>query len=192
MDLKELLTVNRSYRRFAEGVTITRETLEELVDLTRLTPSAANKQPLKFVLSCDEDRNARIFAHLMWAGYLPEWLGPATDERPSAYIVICADTEIDAHLKWGDHTVAAFTILMGAAERGLGGCMVGAFQKQNLRRDIKLPERYEPMLVVALGEPIEQVVLEELGEEGSIKYWRDEDLKHHVPKRSLKDILLEI
>ncbi len=128
MDLKELLTSNRSYRRFVEGVTITRETLEELVDLTRLTPSAANKQPLKYILSCDEDRNHRIFAHLMWAGYLPEWLGPGHDERPSAYIVICADGEIDSVCKWGDHTVAAFTILMGAVEKGLaqGSAHTGA------------------------------------------------------------------
>jgi nitroreductase len=192
MDLKELLTTNRSYRRFAEGVAITRETLEELVDLTRLTPSAANKQPLKYILSCDDEKNARVYAHLMWAGYLPDWLGPAREERPSAYIVICGDTEIDGTCKWGDHTVAAFTILMGAVEKGLGGCMIGAFQKQNLRRDLHIPERYEPLLVVALGEPIEEVLLEDVGEDGSIRYWRDDDQVHHVPKRPLKDILLDI
>ncbi|GAI50613.1 unnamed protein product, partial [marine sediment metagenome] len=49
--IRELITKNRSYRRFPQEVPVERETLRELVDLGRLSASAANKQPLKYILS---------------------------------------------------------------------------------------------------------------------------------------------
>jgi nitroreductase len=187
--LKELVMKNRSYRRFNEKRQITRETLEELVDLARLSASGGNKQPLKFILSAEPETNARIFPHLAWAGYLTDWPGPAEGERPTAYIIILGDTEISSSFGV-DHGIAAQTILLGATERGLGGCIIGSIQREQLRKVLNIPPRYEILLVIALGEPRETVVIEEVGPDGDIRYWRDEKSVHHVPKRSLKELII--
>ncbi len=187
--LRDLILANRSYRRFDEHTAIGLDTLKELVDLARLSGSAANLQPLKYVLSCEPARNALIFPHLAWAGYLPDWPGPAEGERPSAYIIILGDTTISKQFGC-DHGIAAQSILLGAAERGLGGCMIGSIQRDALRTALKLPKRYEILLVLALGQPAETVVLEEADPAGDIKYWRDAANIHHVPKRPLDEIIV--
>ncbi len=187
--LRELIIKNRSYRRFYQEVAISCETLRELVDLARLSASGANRQPLKYILSCDPDKNARIFPCLGWAAYLKEWPGPEEGERPSAYIIILGDTEI-SHSYFVDHGIAAQSIMLGATERGLGGCMIASIQKQALREALDIPPRYEILLVLALGKPKETVVIEPVGPDGDIKYWRDDQGVHHVPKRSLDEIIL--
>jgi nitroreductase len=187
--LRDLIVRNRSYRRFYQDVPIERRALEELVDLARLSASAANRQPLKFILSCDPARNALVFPHLGWAGYLSDWPGPAEGERPSAYIVILGDREISPSFGC-DHGIAAQSILLGAVERGLGGCTIGAIQRDKLREALAIPQRYELLLVLALGQPQETVVLETVDATGSIKYWRDSARVHHVPKRRLADLIL--
>ncbi len=188
--MSELIKKNRSYRRFRHDVTIGRRTLEELVDLARLCPSAANRQSLKFMLSCDPDKNAVIFPHLAWAGYLTEWPGPAENERPAAYIIILGDTTISPAFGC-DHGIAAQSILLGAAEKGLGGCMIGSIERDQLRAALAIPAEYKILLVLALGQPAETVVLETVGASGDIKYWRDSAGVHHVPKRPLADLLVE-
>lgn len=187
--LRELVIRNRSYRRFHQDVAIERAVLEELVDLARLSASAANRQPLKFVLSCEPERNALVFPHLAWAGYLADWPGPVEGERPAAYVVILGDKEISPSFGC-DHGIAAQSILLGATEKGLGGCMVASIKRDKLREVLALTPRYEILLVIALGKPAETVVLETVGPDGDIKYWRDSANVHHVPKRRLTDILI--
>jgi len=187
--LRDLVLRNRSYRRFRETEPVNLETLRDLVDLARCAASGANRQPLKYVLSADRERNARIFPHLAWAGYLADWPGPAEGERPAAYIVILGDTNIRREFGC-DHGIAAQTILLGAAEQGFGGCMIGSIQREGLRRALAIPPEFEILLVIALGVPAETVVLEGLGPDGSIRYWRDAGGVHHVPKRSLGEIVL--
>lgn len=191
MALKDLVLLDRSYRRFREDVPTSRQTLLDLVDLARCTPSGANRQPLKYMISCDPPTNARIFPTLGWAGYLKDWPGPAEGERPSAYIVILHDSEVSTS-PGCDHGIAAQTILLGAAERGLGGCMIGSANRDALRHALSIPKRFEILLVIALGKPAEKVVLEEVGAEGGIEYWRDDAGIHHVPKRSLEEIVIPI
>jgi nitroreductase len=187
--IRDLVIKNRSYRRFYQEVQIERETLRELVDLARLSASAANLQPLKYILSNEPEKNALIFSCLRWAGYLKDWRGPAEGERPSAYIIILGDTSISPGFLC-DHGIAAQSILLGATEKGLGGCMLAAVQRTKLKKLLKIPEHYEILLVLALGKPKEKVVLEKLGPDGDIKYWRDKDEVHHVPKRALEDIIV--
>jgi len=191
MTVKDLVLKNRSYRRFAESETISLGTLKELVDLGRLSASAANLQPLKFVLSHTSGTNAAIFSCLAWAGYLTDWPGPAEGERPAGYIVMVGDTAIRKTFDC-DHGIAAQSILLGAVEKGLGGCMIGAIDRDKLRAALKLPEQYEILLVLALGKPTEHVVIDSVGKDGSIKYWRDGKGVHHVPKRALDDIILPL
>lgn len=189
MKIKELVYKNRSFRRFYEDHVIERETLVELIDLARHSASAANRQPLKFYLSYDPEHNAVIFPHTRWAGYLEDWDGPAVGERPSAYIVILGDKKISDSFSV-DHGIAAQSILLGAAERGLGGCMIGSVVRMKLQKELDLPDHIQILLVVALGKPKESVVIEPLGTDGDIKYWRDGEGIHHVPKRSLDELIV--
>lgn len=187
--LKEIVRNNRTYRRFYQDAAIGRDTLEELVDLARLSSCGSNLQSLKYYLSNDEETNAVIFRHLRWAGYYRDWDGPEEGERPSAYIVMLGDSEIATQHFW-DHGIACQSILLGATEKGFGGCMFAAVDKKGLAEALQLPERYEMLVVIALGKPKETVQLEEITDPKNVKYWRDADGVHHVPKRKLADLLL--
>ena len=187
--MRDLVLKNRSYRRFHQDVAVDLETLRELVDLARLSASGANKQPLKYILSCGPEKNALIFPHLDWAGYLQDWPGPAEGERPAAYIIILGDTEIRPSFGC-DHGIAAQSILLGATEKGLGGCIIASVQKEKLRQALGIAPGYEILLVLALGQPKETVVIESVGPDGDIRYWRDDQGVHHVPKRSLDEIIV--
>jgi nitroreductase len=187
--IRDLIKKTRSYRRFHQEVAIELETLRELVDLARLSAAAGNLQPLKYMLSNDPARNGKIFQHLAWAGYLKDWPGPGEGEQPAAYIIVLGDTGI-AKSFGCDHGIACQNILLGAVEKGLGGCIIGSINREKLRKDLEIAEHLEILLVVALGKPKETVVLETVGADGDIKYWRDRDEIHHVPKRSLEDIIV--
>jgi nitroreductase len=187
--IRDLIVKNRSFRRFHEEITIERKTLEELIDLARLSASAANLQPLKYIISCERQKNALIFPSLAWAGYLKDWPGPAEGERPAAYIIILGDTKISKTFGC-DHGIAAQSILLGAAEKGLGGCMIGSVQRDQLGEALNIPSRYQILLVLALGQPRERVKIETVGPDGSIEYWRDGEGVHHVPKRPLNEIII--
>jgi len=186
---KELVKANRSCRRFDNRVKLTARTLEELVDLARHTASAANKQPLKYMISTDPAKNDDIFSCLAWAAYLKDWKGPVKEEQPTGYIVIMGDTRI-ADKFWCDHGIAAQTMLLGARARGLAGCMFGAINIKKLKELLNIEDHLEVKLILALGKPVEQAQVDDLGEDGNIKYWRDENQVHHVPKRKLEDLIL--
>jgi len=188
--LADLIKQNRSCRRFYQAHTITLDTLKALVELARLSASAANLQPLKFILACNPEKNAAIFDCLAWAGYLKEWPGPEEGERPTAYIIILGDTTIAK--KFGcDHGIAAQSILLGAREKGLAGCMIASIKRRRLGELFNLPSRYEIILTLAIGKPKEETVIETVGPDHDIRYWRDASAAHHVPKRSLDDIILD-
>jgi len=187
--LRDLVLNNRSRRRFNQERRVDLNSLRELVDLARLSASAANMQPLKYILSVDPQKNALIFPYLRWAGYLKEWAGPIEGERPSAYIIVLGDTRISQSFGC-DHGIAAQSILLGAAERGLGGCIIGNVDRSGLCKALEIPSRYEILLVLALGKPKEIVVVEAVGAGEDIKYWRDSEGVHHVPKRRLDDIIV--
>jgi len=187
--LKDLVLKNRSYRRFYQDQPITLETLRQLVELTRLARSARIMQPLKYVLCADPATNAAIFPTLAWAGYLKDWPGPAEGERPTAYIVVLGDTAL-SHSFDVEEGLAIENIMLGAVERGLGGCIIGSVQREEVRRILGIPLRYEILHVLALGKPKETVVLEAVGPDGDIKYWRDAQGVHHVPKRGLDELIL--
>lgn len=186
----DLVKANRSCRRFDNSVKLAGQTLEELVDLARHTASAANKQPLKYIISADPVKNDEIFSCLGWAAYLKDWKGPVKEEQPTGYIVVMGDTSV-ADRFWCDHGIAAQTILLGARARGLGGCMFGAINIKKLKGYLNIGDHLEVKLVIALGKPVETARIDDLGEDGDIRYWRDENQIHHVPKRPLSDLILK-
>jgi nitroreductase len=164
-------------------------TLQDLVDLARQSPSAANKQPLKYILSNQHAVNELIFSQLAWAGYLKDWPGPGEGERPAAYILLLADRKISRAIDC-DHGIAAQSILLGAADNGLGGCILSSIDRDKVSEALDIPSHMEILLAIALGKPKETVILEEMPEDGDFKYWRDPDGRHHVPKRGLSEIVL--
>jgi nitroreductase len=190
MALRELILQNRSMRRFDQRHAITQKTLRELVDLARLSPSGANQQSLKYILSWEAQTNTKIFPHLQWAGYLQDWDGPAPGERPAAYIIILNDRTIRSAPSC-DHGIAAHSILLGASERGLGGCMIGSIDRTTLAQVLDVGSDYDILLVLPLGKPAETVVLEAVASDGDIHYWRDPQGIHHVPKRPLDEIIIQ-
>src|SRR4030042_1172105 len=179
--LKDLVRKNRSYRKFYQDVPIELETLRELVDLARLSASALNMQPLKYMLSCEPEKNALIFPNLGWAAYLKDWRGPEEGERPSAYIIMLGDTEISRSVGC-DHGIAAQSILLGATEKGLGGCMIATVNRKELSKALGIEPRYEIVLVIALGKPNEKVVIDEVKPDGETKYWRGRQGGTPAPK----------
>lgn len=188
--LIDLLRSNRSFRRFDESFEIENGVLRDLVDLARLTPSSVNFQPLRFVLVNDREKNAAVFENLAWAGLLKEWKGPAEGERPSAYVLILTDTTVAQNMKT-DVGIVAQTMMLGAAEKGLGGCMIGSVNRENVAGILGIDtERFTIDLVLALGKPAETVRIVEMPQNGCTNYYRDENDVHCVPKRTVDDLII--
>ena len=194
--LQELININRSYRRFYEDEKVDKETLISLIELARISPSPRNQQALKFILVNDVETIKKIFPLLGWAAAIQDWEGPIEGERPAAYIIILGDNSLIEKGKKTYHEVAsgiaAQSIMLGAAEKGLGGCMIAAIKRKPLREILNLSEKFEILLALALGKPKEQVVIGEMPENGNYDYWRDENMIHHVPKRSIEEIIVNI
>jgi len=186
---KNLVKKNRSYRRFDGSVKISKKQIRQLLELARLCPSAANLQQLRYYFSILKKTNDIIYQHISWAAYLKDWHGPKHGERPTGYIIMLGPVIISKHLLM-DTGIAAQTILLGATEMGLGGCQMASVKKDELHKALSLPQDLEIILVLALGKPVEQVVIEKVIDPDDIEYYRDEFEVHHVPKRSLKDLII--
>lgn len=189
--LKELLKRDRSYRRFDENKRIDKEILLKLVNLTRYCASGRNLQPMKYHIIHDTEICDQIFPLLKWAGYLSDWDGPEKGERPSAYLIQCLDTSLTKNYLCDDG-IQLQAITLGAVAEGLGCCIIKSFNLLKLKELLELPEYLEPLYVVAVGRPIEKVKIEDMqsGVEADIKYYRTSDGVHHVPKRTLADLII--
>jgi nitroreductase len=190
MNLKDLILKTRSCRRFDESQQISSTTLENLIDLARLSASGANRQPLKYIIYNTPGECERIFPYLAWAGYLEDWPGPDKGEWPTAYIIILGDKSITETFGV-DHGIAAQSIMLGAREAGLGGCIIGSIKREELIDELKIPDKFDILLILAIGKPIEEIIIDEV-KNNEVKYWRDSEKNHHVPKRSLKDLIIKL
>lgn len=189
--LKDLVLKNRSYRGYDERRKIEERELMDMVDHARLAPSSVNRQPLKYVLVYREEEVAMIQPLTHWAKALDIKL-PHLGKNPTAFIIICQDRRIvestNAYLR--DVGIVAQTILLRATEMGLGGCMIGNFREDDIRNALNLEQYYYPHLILALGEPDEEIILTEVNVDGDVQYYRDENDHHYVPKRALQDIII--
>ncbi len=190
--LKDLVLKNRSYRGFDETRKITREELLDLVDYARLCPSSVNKQPFKYRLVYEELEIEALRKIVKWARGLPELTLPHDGMHPTAFIVVCLDktTGETAERYQKDVGIVSQTILLAAVEKDLGGCMIGNYSQSAVKEALNLGEDIQPLLVIALGKPMEEVVLTEVEVGESVAYYRDENDVHYVPKRKLTDIIL--
>ena len=189
---KELVKQSRSYRGYDESRKVTRDELESFVDCARLAPSTANIQPLKYYVACEEEIVTSIQSFTRWAGALQELDLPYKGTYPTAFIVICQDILIGKNLSQfqKDVGIVAQTMLLAAAEMGLGGCMIGNFSAEKVKEALQLEEHIIPVLVVAFGKGHESIIVTEVEDGDSVKYYRDEEGNHYVPKRKLQDVLL--
>lgn len=183
---RDLVMKNRSVRKYHQNVPVSRETLMELVDLTRFSGSGGNRQSLKFMLSWELEKNATIFKHIGLAGQ------PQEGERPSAYIIILGDTAISKEFGV-DVGIVAQSMLLGAVEKGLGGCMIAMINRKGLHIALNIPARYEICLVVCIGKPKETFVIETVQKKDDLatRGWWDERGVRHIPKRKLEDLIVK-
>lgn len=188
MKLIDLVKKNRSYRRFYQEVPVEKEHLRLMIEAARFSPSSRNIQPLKYYISDRPELNEQIFSSLAWAGYLTDWAGPAEGERPAAYIIQLLDKNISATASC-DPGITAQSILLQATELGYGGCIIASVKREAVQKLLHLPDNLEILHVIALGKPRERVVIDDLSD-NEYKYWREEDGTHHVPKRTLEEIIL--
>lgn len=191
MSFRDLVTRSRSIRRFDERFMVGTELIGDLVELATMTPSAANRQPLRYLAVTDSGQRGKVFDCLKWAGYLKEWPGPAEGERPTAFLLVLCRNE-DAAGASCDSGIAAQTIMLGAAELGLGGCIIGAIDRTRLMAELRIPDQWTTLLVIALGRPAETVVIDLIDKGDDIRYWRDQHGIHHVPKRKVGDVLVTV
>ncbi len=186
--ISELIKKTRSFRRFDAKREITLTELREMVEAARCSGSAANRQRIRFALVNDKPTCDMIFGNVAFAGYLKDWGGPTESEHPTAYIaMLCREAEIDTSLAI-DMGIAAQSILLTATELGLGGCMIRSFKKDEID-GILGREGYNTAFVIALGKPTEHVYLTSVTD-GDIKYFRDENDAHAVPKHSLEELII--
>lgn len=181
----EKITNRRTIRKYTSKA-VSKEILLKCVDAARLSPSGANRQPLKYIVVNDQELLKVVFCTLSWAGYLPEYQ-PSEEEMPRAYIVMLLDKNIRQNCGH-DAGIAAMSISMVAYDEGLGSCILGAVDREKLRGILNVPDGLDIVLVVALGYQDENPIADEV-RDGDIKYWLDENGVLHVPKRDLKDIV---
>lgn len=188
----DMVKKNRSCRGYDISRRVTKDELLYMVDCARLSAASVNIQPLKYYLAWEEDEVSRIQPLTKWAKGLPQLELPHPGMEPAAFIVICHDTGIVGRsaVFMRDVGIAAQTMLLAATEMDLGGCMIGSFDAGQVKAELVLPAELDPVLIVAVGKPAEQIVLTEAEPDGSVKYYRDADDVHYVPKRRLKDIVL--
>lgn len=190
--IKDLVRKNRSYRGFNQARRVTKEELADMVDCARLAASSLNAQPLKYYAVWEQEEVDKILPLTKWAKALTDIQLPHPGMGPTAFIIILQDTAISDNFPRHQRDVgaAAQTILLRATEMGLGGCMIGSYGAAPLREALSLPDHLSPLLVVAIGEPVETVVIREIEPGESTKYYRDENDVHYVPKRKLEDVLV--
>lgn len=188
--LREMMMNDRSVRRFDEQKAVDESELRQLVELTRYCASGRNLQPLRYRMVTADEELRLVGDNVKWAGYLTDWDGPAEGERPRAYLIQCLDTGLCQN-PLCDDGLQLQTLTLGATAIGLRGCIIKSFNAAEIAAGLRLPERMKPLYVLALGYPVERVVIEPIGDDGDVKYYRSEDGTHHVPKRRAEDLVIE-
>ena len=187
MDFHPLCTGCRTYRRFKQKQ-IPEEILDELLENARIANSAMNGQPLRYVLVKTSEAVRKIQPCFHFAAALPKELGqPKEGEQPTAFIILCTE---GPETPWTgiDIGIAVRTMNLNAYIHGVGSCIIGNVEFEKVKEILSIPETWIPRLALALGYPSHKSTIVELPEDGSVKYYLDEERQYYVPKRKRKDI----
>ncbi len=188
----DLAKKNRSYRGYDESYRFTKEELMELVDVTRYAASSVNRQPFAYYIAWEKEEVDKIQKLTKWARGLPQMTLPHPGMCPTGWVIVLHNTDWAPNVQRfrQDVGIVAQTLLLAATEKGLGGCMIGNYVAEEVSAALELPENLVPVLIIALGKPAEKIVITEVGEDGNVNYYRDENDVHYVPKRKLEDIVV--
>jgi nitroreductase len=182
----DLILSRRTVRQF-KPEPVPRALLERLVDAGRLAPSAANLQPLEFVLVDDPSVRDAVFPCLKWAAYIAPAGNPAPGREPTAYVVVLVNAAVREKMYEYDVGAAQENMILAAASEGVASCWLLSIDRDRLRGILEVPESYRIDSVLALGYPFEAPVAEDYAD--SCRYWKDERGTLHVPKRKRADVL---
>ncbi len=186
MNIHELIASRRSIRQF-QAKPVSRAVLEQVVEAGRLAPSAANLQPLVFVVVDDPQTKARVFPCLKWAAYIQPQGNPLPGQEPQAYVIVCVDTAIREKMYEYDVGSAVENMALAALGEGIAGCWLISIDRPGLQAVLGTPDSVRIDSVLALGYPAETSVVEEYRD--SPKYWKDEAGGFHVPKRPQESVI---
>jgi nitroreductase len=182
MDVYKAILKRRTIRIF-KNKKIPKRILVKLVNAGRLAPSARNLQPIEYLVIEKPELCDLVFENVYFGGEVEKLR--KKENRPVAYILVLVNKKIRPKNFEHDVGLAVENIVLAALEKGIGACIMGAIEREKLKKIFKIPKNYYLDLVLALGYPAEKPVLEE----GEGKYWRDEKGILHVPKKPLEKIL---
>ena len=185
--VETLMEKNRSYRGYDKSFVVRREMLERIVAVNTKIASAKNQQVLRFKLVTKETGADIVLQNMKLGGLLPELHLPFAGTEPEAFIIICSTIPENKFVDI-DLGIAAQSMLLKATEMGLGGIMIGAFNKAKITEAFQLP--YEPLLMIAVGKGNEKIKLEPVNAEDKLAYYRDEKGVQYVPKIKWEQLIL--
>lgn len=185
-DLLAMILGRRTIRSFAPKP-IPVGVLERMVDAGRLAPSAANMQPLEFVLVDDPAAVGAVFPHLKWAAYIAPAGDPQPGREPAAYVVVLVNTGIREKFFEYDVGAAVENMTLAGLTFGVGSCWLMNIDREKLAAVLGIPEGYRLDCVLALGYPAEEPAAEDMKD--SVKYWKDGSGRLHVPKRTAASVV---
>lgn len=184
--LGRLLLKNRSHRGYDANFIVREDQLRRIIAVNAKIPSARNQQVLRFrpVLSGEAQK---ILAHIRLGGALPHLHLPLPGTEPNAFIIVCSTVAEDRYVDI-DLGISAQSMLLQAAEIGLNGICIGAFDKERIRQEFGL--EWEPLLILAIGRGIEKIELVPIDADGERAYYRENDT-HYVPKVRPEDLTIK-
>lgn len=188
MDFLNLVEEARTCRRFDESRPLSGADLIWLLECARRAPSARNAQALRFITISTGPVLNGLLPLVRWAGALKDWDGPSPGERPTAFVAFLMP-EKSSDLLFVDLGICGQTIQLAAASRGWGACMIQSFDHAKASELLQTPAGLKLSLLMALGVAVEKRVIAPMPKDGSCAYWRDSKGVHHVPKRSLAELV---
>lgn len=188
MNVYEAIKKRRTIRKFKD-IPLKNEDIMQIIDCARLAPFASNLQPLKFSVVTNRETRFKMYPHIKYAGYIPDW-DPCFEETPPVFIVVLNDTNIKTTKTSEVDSGAAITnMCLAATELGIDTCWFGSVGKKEIKEILGFAQNLDITYVLGLGYGAQT------GEALDIKnndhrYYFDSDGNVKVPKRSLKEIIL--
>jgi nitroreductase len=183
MKISDAIKQKRTIRLFKQDK-IPYKIIEECVDCARLSSSARNAQPLEYIIVDDNSVLKRLLPFIRFGGFISEDKKAKTGYEPTALIVIIVKKGFEQYSSY-DVGIAAQNISLAAFENKIGTCMMGAIDRDQIKKELGVPEEYLVDLVISLGYPAEEPVMKESDD---LNYERKDGI-FYVYKKRLESVL---
>jgi len=147
MALLDLILSRRSIRSY-EDKDLPEEVLQQILEAGRQAPSAINRQPFRFIVVNDRDLLKNLCDNLI----------NRFVKRAPVVIVGCADVKSLLTGKWAvvDTTIAMQNMVIAAWTLGVGSCWIGGCKEKEIKKLLKIPDKWKFVALLTLGYPAEQ------------------------------------